>query len=1168
MKRFKSVGLWWVSSAMVCVFCVAASGAGFVYETDAELLTTADLDGDGREDAVIVDKASGTFRAGYQLSVGSFTWSQSRSLGATNITGLSAGMLTSTTRDAIAVATPFLNRVNVIDAVSPTAAIFPKAAYGNSSGHLCPVALQIGATTVYEDLLVSSMLNGGVNDYRVERIQSYGTSFSGGSLTGIGGVWLRGNHVEYDTGLNAAVILDRGLYLRLYSLASGSLSHVASKTLSGITNPDYTVFHPSGTGYAHFALWSSGSSSLRHLALTGSYAFSALVSYDLGSPIAEVFTVVGGGEDRLAVVFADGSAAIYDFDGVTAPVLLQSLGAPPSGSVYSAFLPTAAGSFLALTADEATGISDVGELFNYSGSMFSSAGSSALPAVIAGRVRGNVMVFENEPFISPLPRRLHLLNAGDWTDEVNLIGAAPSDIQAVYETDQGLPDGLGNQTTVNIGAASPLAGYTLANQAHERFSVFSVNAAVGDQAAEAFISPEPGHYRSAVEVSFTNAVGSPVYYRIQGETTWYTYSAPFVLFKDSTVLYFSSDSGDKSIIKTAAYSFDSDPSTLDSDGDGVPDYVELAYGLDPINSGSDADGDGLLDIEELMLGTDPALADSDGDGVSDLNELREGTDPNDPLDTPTEPFDGEFPRIEVSSVFDLVLTPRPYDGVDNVETLSITGAQVRAYSAGGWQYAYGTTTHLGLSGVSDPAVRLEAIPSSVNPGIVCALTSQHFDIATSHTNSAIGLEMVGVYPTPDVAGPIIDYIYGGGDLATEASNWVAAAISAYSSHVRTVVTNELDTVDVLGAMMIERKLVDLLYERGIYTNRVATLFSARTLDASMPSVNQNDLVALQAYTNAYSSYLVSTVVAELNNAAENSGALADLRQLAFDLYDVCSDYGVGHPGSCAQPIDALRGFLLDGSLGSNYLSRISLNGTELAAAYVAANQALAGVSARPSAVFSLEVYTNSFDGVCPVLYTVGTGTAKSLYNSNGSAYVVPASFRLPPGSRLGAEAFTDVTWNDCPGTDPIEVISLSVTAIPTASGTDADGNLLPDAFELNILGSSGNPAYHDSDGDGYSDLQEYLEQTDPMDEFDSPAVPVEDMSPPEILISSSGANQVTVDVDWPAVYASPFIFTVIHTEDLTGGFTNSFEMTKGFLSETLDTTAYSNEFFRVNMQLR
>ena len=64
---------------------------------------------------------------------------------------------------------------------------------------------------------------------------------------------------------------------------------------------------------------------------------------------------------------------------------------------------------------------------------------------------------------------------------------------------------------------------------------------------------------------------------------------------------------------------------LDSDGDGVPDAVELLDGTDPDNP--DSDGDGLSDGDEKARGSDPNNPDTDGDGVNAGDEVALGTDP-------------------------------------------------------------------------------------------------------------------------------------------------------------------------------------------------------------------------------------------------------------------------------------------------------------------------------------------------------------------------------------------------------------------------------------------------------------------------------------------------------------------------------------------------------------
>jgi hypothetical protein len=101
--------------------------------------------------------------------------------------------------------------------------------------------------------------------------------------------------------------------------------------------------------------------------------------------------------------------------------------------------------------------------------------------------------------------------------------------------------------------------------------------------------------------------------------------------------------------------------SLDSDGDGLPDNVETntrVY-VGPANTGTDpgnpdTDGDGLNDGAEVnTYNTNPTLRDSDGDGFSDGVEIGAGTNPNN-QNGPWPAPDGDLAPLGV------------YDGIVNV----------------------------------------------------------------------------------------------------------------------------------------------------------------------------------------------------------------------------------------------------------------------------------------------------------------------------------------------------------------------------------------------------------------------------------------------------------------------------------------------------------------------
>jgi hypothetical protein len=76
----------------------------------------------------------------------------------------------------------------------------------------------------------------------------------------------------------------------------------------------------------------------------------------------------------------------------------------------------------------------------------------------------------------------------------------------------------------------------------------------------------------------------------------------------------------------------------DSDNDGLNDGAEIAAGSNPLRA--DTDGDGLSDFDEVTVHhTNPTVVDTDGDGYTDLIEVAMGTNPTvvTPPDDPALP---------------------------------------------------------------------------------------------------------------------------------------------------------------------------------------------------------------------------------------------------------------------------------------------------------------------------------------------------------------------------------------------------------------------------------------------------------------------------------------------------------------------------------------------------
>ncbi len=115
--------------------------------------------------------------------------------------------------------------------------------------------------------------------------------------------------------------------------------------------------------------------------------------------------------------------------------------------------------------------------------------------------------------------------------------------------------------------------------------------------------------------------------------------------------------------------------SADSDGDGMPDDLELSLGLNPNNPADafeDLDRDGLSNRDEALIGTNLRDVDSDDDSLSDGEEVRTGVDGfiTNPLLADTD-GDGVRDALEISTGTD----PTDSNSVDLTRALTgITAA--------------------------------------------------------------------------------------------------------------------------------------------------------------------------------------------------------------------------------------------------------------------------------------------------------------------------------------------------------------------------------------------------------------------------------------------------------------------------------------------------------------
>ena len=103
---------------------------------------------------------------------------------------------------------------------------------------------------------------------------------------------------------------------------------------------------------------------------------------------------------------------------------------------------------------------------------------------------------------------------------------------------------------------------------------------------------------------------------------------------------------------------------VDSDGDKLPDQLELLIGTNLLDA--DTDDDGLTDGYEYFShrGLDPKKADSDDDLSDDGFELEMGTQPNNPDTDGDKILDGNdlFPLDDTNTFGGVPMTPEVSEG--------------------------------------------------------------------------------------------------------------------------------------------------------------------------------------------------------------------------------------------------------------------------------------------------------------------------------------------------------------------------------------------------------------------------------------------------------------------------------------------------------------------------
>ena len=348
-----------------------------IYETPRELIAGGDFDADGRADVVIVDKETGKYRLGYQLTPGMFSWVDCRPSGIKPIAGFGLGRLLATDKQALAFTSPDANQITVADVSSATAPSKPVTVpFTAALGPNTVVVVDIGGAgkTSLADLYVGSIYNS-PDTSQATFLRNDGAEFPKVDEESLAGPAGRGNRLSLKAGAPEFVCLlvreDKADTLRVEDLSSGKPVVVAS-VADLPAGSDYAVGNFRGVPLRDFIFYKPGENGLTvrpvEESTPGQYQFGKGQSFDLGQPVRRVIVLDENGGKRLFVIFGEGAkAGVFDFDGTKAPGLVQSLAATNNLFTGAASL---AGGFVAFSQPAGGKFSTRYQVFKVSGGAY------------------------------------------------------------------------------------------------------------------------------------------------------------------------------------------------------------------------------------------------------------------------------------------------------------------------------------------------------------------------------------------------------------------------------------------------------------------------------------------------------------------------------------------------------------------------------------------------------------------------------------------------------------------------------------------------------------------------------------------------------------------------------------------------------------------------------
>jgi len=1050
----------------------------------------------------LVDAETGVTRIATVSGGAVVTWLHNIPTGTPDVSDVTGG-LSGPTGEILAIASLASNRVVLlnVETAAPYPRVVPKIASIGPSG----VGTLGDAGS--RDLLIASSENGNIPG-RLETRLDPAAVLHLAALT---------NHSIAFRRLQPVAAPGSATAIGIYTATSGSNTNVgliqrassshfvtSKATFTGtleIVSQIRSISHP---GTPWLVGYRPGSASAQLLSLSlplGTTSTLTNRAITLPFPVSSVMPVTGGGTGPLnegfLAIAADGLQVRH------LRVNAAGNGVEPTGQAFSAEPGTTLAGVavvpgIGIVKLNATALGAPASSYHamrWDGSAWVATDSGTIPAVAAASLApATVLFYDANPATHNAARLLGIQSMPDWTSLTTYPDAFPASI--IRETFASPASGL---TPAGSASLSPPFGAThiITNQSEPGVSITTLGPVATVFAPDLRIDPPSGSYDHTFQVTavFDAARHRLRYRRDHGIWRLFDTTVPVAW---PVTLQFTLESladGTRGPIVTRNYALPvATIAAIDSDNDGVPDYVELHYGLDPFG-GADSDGDGASDLDEILLGTNPA----------------------NPLDTPAP---GDSLNLSPGGGLSIVATAN-----DHLAREIANGEDVTARALDGALVARAPVTGPFATPLPDGGTRGAILQANTAPSfdeLVAISTPLYFNNRTTTDRS--GREIIGHIPSDPPPPFAPAYTPGPGvSLAAAASAWRSAALATAASQPPALARTVLHPADAA---------VSVLLEHLFHTALVAapppaepppaldafTFFPARDADIARIAATPAERERLRTLGYDHRRALTLATTARPGMAAA-----------ATAFYQRHSTSSATTPG-IALPIDALRALLRGHPAPAGYAGAVAP--TTLATATAAYQNALANLATafRPYATWTIEI--PGPPAATGVYQRVGDGVAVAFLNRAGERFILEKGLGLASGTRFSVSGFTDTP--PFAGHPTMEITAAVLISRPIASDNDQDGNLLDDEWEKFFFGATGQDPYSEPNGNGFTLLQYFLSGADPRSGGTTPGLPA-GLFPYDPFIAAAAAGGYSVDFSFPQEWRNYFIFHIERSSTLEAG---------------------------------